>query len=74
MWLIDEYPIILRILVWFNPIILPTKAEIQIIEVIYNDGLKFCNKITKGAIFCQVNISKQFIQDNPSNTSGNQAW
>lgn len=29
---------------------------------------------TIGAIFCQVKISRQFIQSKPSITSGNQKW
>lgn len=47
--------------------------EIIIIDMNVINFILYINK-TIGAIFCHVKINKQFIQSNPSITSGNQKW
>jgi hypothetical protein len=47
--------------------------EIIIIEINIMNFMLYISRII-GAIFCQVRISKQFIQSIPSITSGNQKW
>lgn len=71
-WLIDEYAIILRKLVWFIPIIPLIIIEVTIIIDIKLIILILYISNTIGAIFCQVSIIKQFIHLSPSITSGNQ--
>lgn len=73
-WLMDEYLKIFRILIWFNPKILPVRDEIITIKEIKIVMFKlYINKII-GANFCQVNINIQLIQVRPSITSGNHEW
>lgn len=65
---------IFRSLVWFTPIIPLISIDDMIdIEISVIDFGKYIKTII-GAIFCQVNITKEFIQDRPSITSGNQKW
>lgn len=61
-------------LIWFNPRILLVISEVTIMIIIKLFNKKLFIKIIIGAIFCHVNIIKQFIQFSPSSTSGNQAW
>lgn len=65
---------IFRNLIWFSPKILPIIEEKIIIKDKNNVISKLYIKRIIGAIFCQVNIRRQFIQFNPSITSGNQEW
>lgn len=74
MWLIDENVMIFRSLTWLNPIIVLTiRQEIIIIVMKSKLILLFIRSII-GAIFCHVRRIRQFIQFNPSITSGNQKW
>lgn len=71
-WLIDEYPIILRIEVWLSPPIAPVIAVIMMITM--GIVLMIWDKMNSGAIFCPIIKIKQFDQVAFSKISGNQKW
>jgi hypothetical protein len=75
-WPIDEYAIIVRIWLWFIPMIPPTKALIPATAII-ND-MFFCgNKnaiIDRGASFCHVDRIRQEIHEIEDITDGYQKW
>lgn len=74
MWLIEENAIIFRSLVWLNPLIVLVIRHIMMI-LVRNVKLIFMFMISIiGAIFCHVSRINEFIQFNPSITSGNQKW
>lgn len=69
----EEQAKILRKEVWLRPPIDPIKVEAIINKKIASENREY-DRIIRGANFCQVNKSKEFNQDNPSITFGNQKW
>lgn len=73
-WLIDEYVMIFRNLVWFTPISPLIVIDEMIIIAMNISGLVVFIRIVIGAIFCHVSIIRELVHESPSIISGNQKW
>lgn len=74
MWLIDEYAMIFRILVCFNPISLLVIEERRMAIIVIWLNLISYIMIHEGAIFCHVARIIHIFHDSPSITSGSHEW
>jgi hypothetical protein len=75
-WVIDEYAIIVRKWLWFNPINPPVNAFIlaRIIIIFVDVFIKKNDIIDNGAIFCQVDKIKAGIHEMEVITEGYHKW